>query len=76
MATKSLVVRNVDERIFQEFKAEAGREGLILGKAITMAMMMWLGKGRKRPRLSILDLKPVRFRGKFTSADIDKELYR
>ena len=71
----NLIVRNVDKTIFQEFKSEAVREGVTLGKAITMAMLMWVEKERKSPKKSILHLKPVSYKTRAASREIDKELY-
>lgn len=70
-------IKNVDERIFREFKAESIRDGLKVGKALTLAMQMMLEKSEKKPKLRFLDLKPKNL-GKGTeklSEDIDKILY-
>lgn len=37
-----ITVRDVDEKVFREFKAEAVRHGLTLGTAITLAMKKYL----------------------------------
>ena len=71
----NLIVRNVDKRVFHEFKSEAVREGVTIGKAITMAMFMWIERERKTPKRSILDLKPVSYKSRKASAEIDKEVY-
>lgn len=71
-----LTVKEVDERVFREFKAEAVKEGYTIGKALNFAMSMWVWKSTK-PKRSLLDLKPVSF-GKGTeklSEEIDKVLY-
>ena len=71
-----LSVKDVDEKIFREFKAEAVREGVNVGKALNLAMAVWVQKSTK-PKRSLLDLKPVSF-GKGTerlSEEADKILY-
>ena len=72
-----LSVRDVNEKVFREFKAEAVKEGLPLGAAATMAMKLWLDKMEKNPKKSILELNPVSW-GKGTektSKEIDDILY-
>ena len=69
-----LSVKDVDERVFRELKAESVREGVKIGKALNWAMKSWLDK---KPRLRFLDLKPKDW-GKGTervSEEIDKLLY-
>ncbi|MBI4176392.1 MAG: hypothetical protein HY518_04250 [Candidatus Aenigmarchaeota archaeon] len=71
-----LSVRDVDERVFREFKAQAVREGIPVGKYLTLAMNHWLGETRK-PLQDIRNFKPFNF-GKGTeklSEEIDKILY-
>ena len=72
-----LSVKGVDKDIFREFRAESVREGLNVGSALTMAMKLMLERKHKKPKMSILDLKPRRW-GKGTertSEEIDKILY-
>ena len=71
----NLIVRNVDKSVFQEFKSEATKEGITMGKAITMAMLMWIERERKTIKRSILDLKPVSYKSRKASTEIDKEIY-
>ena len=71
-----LSVRDVDKKIFREFKAEATREGFKVGGALSLAMQLWLQKSRK-PKMSLLDFKPTNW-GKGTerlSEEVDKILY-
>lgn len=71
-----LSIKNVNEKIFREFKAESVREGENIGNTLTVAMKMYLDKKRK-PKLSILDFKPTDW-GKGTertSEEIDEILY-
>lgn len=70
-------VKDVDEQMFREFKAESVRDGLNIGKSLTQAMKLWLDRKEKKPRMSILNLKPKDW-GKGTeraSEEIDKILY-
>ena len=70
-------IKDVDEHIFREFKAESVREGLKIGKALTLAMQMMLEKSEKKPKMRFLDLKP-RDWGKGTervSEEIDSVVY-
>ncbi len=70
-------VKNVEEEVFREFKAESVREGFKVGKAITLAMKMWLENRNKKPRMSLLNFKP-RDWGKGTertSEEIDSIIY-
>ncbi len=72
-----LSVKNVQEEVFREFKSESVREGLKVGDSLTLAMKLWLQKKEKKPKISILNLKP-RDWGKGSeriSEDIDKVLY-
>ena len=72
-----VTLKNVEKDIFREFKAEAVREDLALGKAVTLAMKFWLVRARKKPKLSILDLKPTSW-GRGTerlSIEADEVLY-
>lgn len=73
-----LSVKNVDERIFKEFKAEAVKEGIIVGKFLNIAMHSLVKEKKKerRPK-SLLEFKPKNW-GKGTertSEEIDKVLY-
>ncbi len=71
-----LSVRDVDKKVFREFKAQAVREGMPVGKALSLAMVFWMGQNAK-PVKSIKDLKIANL-GKGTeklSEEIDKILY-
>ncbi len=72
-----LTVKEVDKRVFREFKAEAVKEGLKIGSALNLAMAEWLEKTEKKPKLSLKDLKPTNW-GKGTertSIEADEILY-
>jgi hypothetical protein len=71
-----LSVRDVNEKVFRTFKAHAVRQGVNVGKALTLAMEHWVEE-EKGSTKSFLDLKPVHW-GKGTehsSEEIDKVLY-
>lgn len=67
----AITVRNVDETLFQEFKVEAVKEGIPIGKALNMAMIQWISK-HKHPKKSLLNYKPTNW-GKGTE-DTSKEI--
>ena len=70
-------VKDVEEQVFREFRAESVRGGLKVGRALSLAMKLWLEKKERRPKMSLLDLKPTDW-GKGTerlSEEIDKVLY-
>ena len=72
-----ITIKNVQEHVFREFKAESIREGLKIGNSLTLAMGLWLEKTKKKPKLSLLDLKPKDW-GKGTerlSEEIDRIVY-
>ena len=72
-----ITIKNVQEHVFREFKAESVREGLKVGDSLTLAMGLWLERSRKKPKLSLLDLKPKDW-GKGTeriSEQIDRIAY-
>ena len=55
----NITIRDVDENVFRNFKAETVRDSTTLGNAVTMAMKLWLEhyKKDKKTKKSILDLK-------------------
>ena len=38
----SVTIKEIDERVFRNFKAEAARRGLKLGRAATEALRLWI----------------------------------
>jgi hypothetical protein len=70
-------IKDVDEKIFREFKAEAVREGLKIGQALNFAMLAWLAEGKKKPKLRFMNLKPMSWGpdSETASRDMDKILY-
>ncbi len=70
-------IRNVNDGVFKEFKAETVKRGMTLGQALTIAMEEWLDEEKENPKLRITDLKPFNW-GKGTentSKEIDKIVY-
>ncbi|MEE8167485.1 MAG: hypothetical protein V3T58_01265 [Candidatus Hydrothermarchaeales archaeon] len=55
----NITIRDVDEKVFRKFKAEAVKEGARLGNAVTKAMKFWLDKRgkEKRHKKSLVELK-------------------
>lgn len=75
----NITIRDVDEKVFRKFKAEAVREGARLGNALTNAMKFWLDKRgeEKHPKKSLLELKPVDWGAgtEKSSVEIDDTIY-
>ncbi|MBD3155090.1 MAG: hypothetical protein GF368_00355 [Candidatus Aenigmarchaeota archaeon] len=71
-----LSVRNVDKKVFENFKVEVTKEGLTIGKALTMALDQWIESKKKRKE-NFLDLKPIDWGEgtENTSEEIDDILY-
>jgi len=77
MGNMQLSVKNVEGEVFREFKAESVREGLEIGRSLTLAMKLWIDTHQRKPKLSLLNFKP-RDWGKGAerlSEEIDKVLY-
>ena len=55
MTSTQISIKDVEEQVFREFKAESVKEGLKIGKALTLAMKLWLEDGGKKPKMSILN---------------------
>ena len=75
----NITVRDIDELVFRDFKAEAVRDGTTLGNAFTMAMKLWLEHYKKdeKKRKSLMDLTSFDW-GKGTgnsSLEVDDILY-
>ena len=70
-------VKNVEDRVFREFKAESVRERLSMGKALTLAMKLWLDYKPRKPRLYFLNLQPKKWKNgtEHVSEEIDKIIY-
>ena len=57
-----LSVRDVEDRTFKEFKAQAVKEGLTVGRALTFAMRHWMEE--EEDKKSFLDFRKVNSRSK------------
>lgn len=56
----NITIRNIDDELYREFKAEAIRTGTTIGTAINSAIQMWLDQKKKRTlKYSFLDYKAV-----------------
>ncbi len=69
-----LSVKNVMEKVFREFKAQAVLEDLPVGEALNQAMKLWMNR-YKKPKLHFMDLKPTHWGDPHTSEKIDEILY-
>ena len=75
----NITIREIDDRIYRQFKMEVVRDGTKIGNALTMAMKMWLDYMRKnkQTKKSILEVKPSDW-GKGNenaSVEVDRTLY-
>ena len=71
-----ITVRDVDQEVFREFKAEAVKRGLTMGSALTLAMEKFKVELTKKKQ-KFTTLKPVSW-GRGTervSEEVDKILY-
>ena len=70
----TIAVRDVDNDVFREFKAEAVGRGMTLGQAMTLAMESFLSR---KKRVKFTSLKPIDW-GKGTekvSQSVDEIIY-
>ena len=54
-----ITVKDVDGKTFQELKAAAARAKLTVGRALTMAIHLWLSE-TERPKKRLSDFKPIK----------------
>lgn len=77
----NITIRDIDEKAWRELRSMAVKKGLATGKAINMAIRVWIQKeteGKKRKQTSFFALKPIAFKGpaaEYASLDVDKILY-
>lgn len=73
----NICIRGIKEPIFREFKAEATREKMRMGDAITEALRLWLNTHKKKAKYRFLNLRPFDWEhgSEHASEEIDKELY-
>ena len=72
----NITVRDVNDEVFRDFKAEATKQGMTVGQALTFAMMKFKGELGK-PKEKFSSLKPTSW-GKGTeylSEKMDDVLY-
>jgi len=70
-------IKGIEKDVFREFKAESVREGLNVGKAMTLAMKLWLESKHKKPKMRLLEFKSTDW-GKGTektSEEINEIIY-
>ncbi len=76
MAETQVTIKNVDQQVFNELKAEAARKKLPVGRALSLAIQTWLSESRK-PKLKLLEWETVKGspKTKYLSEQIDGILY-
>ena len=59
----NITIRNIDNQLYREIKAEATREGINIGTAINSAIRLWLDRKRlqTKPVRSFLKLEAIDF---------------
>lgn len=70
--------RDVDSKVFQEFKVELVKRGLKSGTALTQALKFWIEtkKTAKKKKASIFDVKPWNWKCENDLSErIDEVLY-
>jgi hypothetical protein len=75
----NITIRNIDDSLYREIKADASREGITIGTAVNRAIRVWLNRKSTRSisRHSILELDAIDF-GEGTenlSEDFEHNLY-
>lgn len=73
----NVTIKNMNRKLYQEFKAEAARRGLEVGEALTLAIQEFMKSERTSKNLSILEFEPFDW-GEGTetvSEDVDAILY-
>ena len=77
MAKIQVTIKNVDENVFSELKAEAARKKLSVGVALSLAVGKWLSE-LKKPILPLTKWKTVKgsVKTRFLSEQLDSVLYR
>lgn len=59
MSKVQVTIKNVDAAAFTELKAEAAREKMAVGDALSLAIMNWVADSRK-PRLKFASWKTIK----------------
>ncbi len=73
----NITIRGIDESVYKRFKAKAVEEGMKLGEAATHVMEIWIEQRGKKPRKTLLDMKPFSWgdNTEKTSVQIDQIVY-
>jgi plasmid stability protein len=74
----NVTLRNFDDKLYRELKAEAARDGLTVVEALAQAVSVWLTvHTHKKNRKSVFDYKAVDFGpgSEKSSQEIDTALY-
>ena len=76
MASIQVTIKNVDADAFSELKAEAARNKLAVGAALSLAIEKWLSESKK-PRLALTGWRTIKGGAKtrLLSEQIDSILY-
>ncbi len=75
MASKKVVQTELGEDEYEVLSAIAKREGLTIKEAARRALLEWSMSGLDLKQDPLFRLKPVKFREKIRSSEIDRFLY-
>ncbi|MBI5228261.1 hypothetical protein HY988_06740 [Candidatus Micrarchaeota archaeon] len=80
MTTVDITIRNVDEELLRNFKAEAVRENKNFGEATSEAFRLWLEHKNQeihKKKGKLTDIKPLHFKSGFKdlSKRVDEIVY-
>ncbi len=75
MAAKKVVQTELGEDEYQVLSSVAKREGLTIKEAARRALLEWSISGVDLKQDPLFRLKPVKFREKIRSSEIDRFLY-
>ncbi|HIH22585.1 TPA: hypothetical protein HA238_02570 [Candidatus Micrarchaeota archaeon] len=74
----NVTLREFDDRLYRELKAEAARDDITIVEALAQAVTVWLATHtHKKKKKSVFDYKPVDFgaSSEKSSREIDEVLY-
>jgi len=78
---KSITIKNINEKLYQEFKAEAVRRGMRISDAINEAIAEWIRKRKyertkpKKDKLWDIINNPMDLGVETDASKVDEELY-
>ena len=75
MAAKKVVQTELGQEEYDVLSAVARREGLTIKEAARRALLEWSMSGIDLKQYPLFRLKPVKFREKIRSSEIDRFLY-